>query len=296
MFLYGAGLEQDEATAAQWASAAANSGLQDIIFTYFYTVTRSGWRMSTPLYSVCSMNFRYVPHFEEAQYLMGTMLLSGQGERAFQIGCLRSCRFGGVSCRGVSKNCQVWNKIWPGQLIGLNRRESDLPSAIGEIQPSAIRQPCKDTSMLSTTWAWCAEAASCCECHQQRFSRQNIPSFLFQCLLASLSILLDFGWLCYDCSILFSKGFRKAKTVKRGKDLPGGRFWQRKQHCLAALQVLLPRLESGDGVPEETQGSSRKSVWVFSGFDKIIPIFDTSMITWHGIGSQRHCHFWMWTK
>lgn len=108
---------------------------------------------------------------------------------------------------------------------------------------------------------------------------QNIPSFLFQCLLASLSILLDFGWLCYDCSILFSKGFRKAKTVKRGKDLPGGRFWQRKQHCLAALQVLLPRLESGDGVPEETQGSSRKSVWVFSGFDKIIPIFDTSMIT-----------------
>ena len=29
MFLYGAGLEQDEATAAQWASAAANSGLQD---------------------------------------------------------------------------------------------------------------------------------------------------------------------------------------------------------------------------------------------------------------------------
>ena len=38
MFLYGAGLEQDEATAAQWASAAANSGLQDIIFTYFYTV------------------------------------------------------------------------------------------------------------------------------------------------------------------------------------------------------------------------------------------------------------------
>ena len=42
MFLYGAGLEEDEATAAQWASAAANSGLQDIIFTYFYTVTRSG--------------------------------------------------------------------------------------------------------------------------------------------------------------------------------------------------------------------------------------------------------------
>lgn len=141
-----------------------------------------------------------------------------------------------------------------------------------------------------------APRRSCCECHQQRFSRPNIPSFLFQCLLASLSILLDVGWLCYDCSILFSKGFRKAKTVKRGKDLPGGRFWQRKQHCLAALQVLLPRLESGDGVPEETQGSSRKSVWVFSGFDKIIPIFDTSMITWHGIGSQRHCHFWMWTK
>lgn len=36
---------------------------------------------------------------------------------------------GSVSCRGVSKNCQVWNKIWPGQLIGLNRRESNHPSA-----------------------------------------------------------------------------------------------------------------------------------------------------------------------
>ena len=31
MFLYGAGLEQDESTAAEWASAAANSGLKDCI-------------------------------------------------------------------------------------------------------------------------------------------------------------------------------------------------------------------------------------------------------------------------
>ena len=90
--------------------------------------------MSTPLYSVCSMNFRYVlPHFEEAQYLMGTMLLSGQGERAFQIGCLRSCRFGGVGLLpgcleklpGVEQN-MAWAAHWFEQ-AGIRR--TILPSA-----------------------------------------------------------------------------------------------------------------------------------------------------------------------
>ena len=65
------------------------------------------------------MIFRYVlPHFEEAQYLMGTMLLSGQGERTSQIGCLRSCDLKGslacyvsASLPGVEQN-MAWAAHW----------------------------------------------------------------------------------------------------------------------------------------------------------------------------------------
>ena len=186
---------------------------------------------------------------------MGTMLLSGRGERAFQIGCLRSCRFGGVGLLpgcleklpGVEQN-MAWAAHWFEQ--------AGIQSSFSQMQPSE-RSSHRPSGSPARTRRCSVQLGLDAPRHQpslERFSRQNIPSFLFQCLLASLSILLDFGWLCYDCSILFSKGFRKAKTAKRGKDLRGGRFWQRKQHCLAALQVLLPRLESGDGVPEGNAG------------------------------------------
>ena len=119
---------------------------------------------------------------------------------------------------GVEQN-MAWAAHWFEQ-AGIRPPFSQMqPSERSSHRPSG--SPAR-TRRCSVQLGLDAPRRSCCECHQQRFSRQNIPSFLFQCLLASLSILLDFGWLCYDCSILFSKGFRKAKTVKRGKDLRGG--------------------------------------------------------------------------
>ena len=164
--------------------------------------------MSTPLYSVCSMNFRYVPHFEEAQYLMGTMLLSGQGERAFQIGCLRSCRF------GVSRYCQVWNKIWPGQLIGLNRRESDLPSArcSHRRDPAIGHQAALQGHVDAQYNLGLMRLAAVVVNVTSRDFLQNIPSFLFQCLLASLSI---FCWILVGYAMIVPSFFQKASERQK---------------------------------------------------------------------------------
>ena len=82
--------------------------------------------------------------------------------------------------------------------------------------------------------------------------------------------VLAFCWILVGYAMIVPSFFQKASEGKNSEN----------EAKTYGEGVLLPRLESGDGVPEETQGSSRKSVWVFSGFDKIIPIFEgQSMIT-----------------